>query len=202
MNRDFDDEEQKAIDKIDLGDGAKTLSFKEYQMQKIEEQMQEEETKKKEVVVAKPKKKPMFKKKAKSTLDDIKKVTAKASKIEKEEVEDHSALQQTTDIHMKVDLKSLIKNAVKHNKKDKKVEEPAPEPVPVVEAPVETPVEKKLSDQTQEKIQQKLNKELSAQGEKLPSDITQALADSTEGDSNEEPSGFVGKYLKKHRDAK
>jgi hypothetical protein len=38
MNRDFDDEEQKAIDKIDLGDGgAKTLSFKEYQMQKIEE---------------------------------------------------------------------------------------------------------------------------------------------------------------------
>ena len=45
MNRDFDDEEQKAIDKIDLGDGAKTLSFKEYQMQKIEEQMQEVERK-------------------------------------------------------------------------------------------------------------------------------------------------------------
>ena len=61
-------------------------------MQKIEEQMHEEETQKKEVK-KEAKKKPMFtKKKAKSTLEDIKKVTAKAAKIEKEEVEDHSAL--------------------------------------------------------------------------------------------------------------
>lgn len=45
-------------------------------------------------------------------------MTLTAAKIEKEEiVEDHAALQQQTDIHMKVDLKSLIKKAVKHNKK-------------------------------------------------------------------------------------
>jgi hypothetical protein len=46
----------------------------------------------------------MFKKKAKSTLNQIKKVAATAAKIEKEEVEDHVAIQQQTDIHMKVDL--------------------------------------------------------------------------------------------------
>lgn len=76
--------------------------------------MQEEETKKKE----EPKKKPIFKKKAKQTLKDIKKVTAKI-----EEVEDHQAVQQTTDINMKVDIQSLIKKAVKNNKKEEKKEE-------------------------------------------------------------------------------
>lgn len=36
MNPDFDADEQKAIDKIDIGE-TKTVSFKEYQMHKIEE---------------------------------------------------------------------------------------------------------------------------------------------------------------------
>ena len=45
-----------------------------------------------------------------------------------------------------------------------------------------------------------------AKGDKESSDITQALAESSDfgdvGDSDKEPSGFFGKYLKKHRDAK
>lgn len=76
------------------------------------------------------------------------------------------------------------------------MEEPVPEATPEI---------KKMSDQTQEKIQEKLNKELKENGEKKPSDITQALADSQdfgEVGSTGEPSGFFGKYLKKHRDMK
>lgn len=44
-----------------------------------------------------------------------------------------------------------------------------------------------------------LEQERRLAGEKAPSDMAQALADSTDFD---EPSGFVGKYLKKHHDMK
>jgi hypothetical protein len=98
---------------------------------------------------------------------------------------------------------------VKHNKnapEDSGLSQFAPKIQ--AEAPVEAPApvaENKISDQTQEKIQKKLNKELKDSGEKQPSDITQALADSQDfGDvgSAGEPTGFFGKYLKKHRDMK
>lgn len=209
LNSDFDAEEKKAIEKINLGE-THQQSFKEYQIKQIEEQMAEEEIKKKEVPKV-IKKKPLFKKKAqKSTLESINKITAKAKKIEKsEEVEDNSAVQQITDIHMgKLDISKLIKNAVKHQKKPEeenaglsqfapKIEEEAPAPA--------APAVKKLSSKQQEKIQEKLNQKLKETGENPPSDITQALADSQDfGDvgTSQEPTGFFGKYLKKHRDMK
>ena len=56
-----------------------------------EEQQKKEEKPKPKKAAAK---KPMFKKKQKSTLDSINQVAEKAKAIEKEDVEDHSNIQQ------------------------------------------------------------------------------------------------------------
>ena len=60
-----------------------------------------------------------------------------------------------------------------------------------------------MDELTKAKVDEQFHKELAQNGEKAPSDITEALADSTAtGDDGEEPSGFFGKYIKKHKDAK
>jgi len=62
----------------------------------------------------------------------------------------------------------------------------------------------KLDELTQQRVAEQFHKELAQKGEKAPSDITEALADSASSaaDDGEEPSGFFGKYIKKHKDAK
>ena len=51
-------------------------------------------------------------------------------------------------------------------------------------------------------VKAKVQEELITTGQKAPSELTEALADSTEDGGEAEPSGFFGKYLKKHRDIK
>lgn len=51
-----------------------------------------------------------------------------------------------------------------------------------------------------EKVKKKLEQVQAQNGVKAPSDIAQALADETGPAEN--PKGFVGKFLKKHRDLK
>ena len=51
-------------------------------------------------------------------------------------------------------------------------------------------------------IEEKLQKKQRENGVVPPSDITQALADQEVSTNDEEPTGFFGKYLKKHHDMK
>mmetsp|Transcript_32687 Transcript_32687/g.49958 ORF Transcript_32687/g.49958 Transcript_32687/m.49958 type:complete len:92 (+) Transcript_32687:170-445(+) len=73
----------------------------------------------------------------------------------------------------------------------------APEPTPEP-----SPPKSSLTQAQQDKIDAQLKEERRKQGERPPSEMAQALADDSMGPSDENPSGFVGKYLKKHRDMK
>ena len=61
-----------------------------------------------------------------------------------------------------------------------------------------------MDELTKQRVDEQFHKDLAQKGEKAPSDITEALADSASSaaDDGEEPSGFFGKYIKKHKDAK
>lgn len=54
----------------------------------------------------------------------------------------------------------------------------------------------------EDRVQKHLQEERQISGEKAPSEVAQALADSSEFESEGEPQGFVGRYLKKHKDMK
>ena len=104
-------------------------------------------------------------------------------------------------------MAELIKNAVaKHSAEQ--AAEAAPPPVLNVQqaddnVSLPEPPKSKLNALEEKQVQKKLLLKQKESGLLPPSDITQALADSAdEPDNNKEPTGFFGKYLKKHRDMK
>ena len=110
----------------------------------------------------------------------------------------------TKQIKKKVTKKPKVL-AQKEKKPEKTVEQKIQEARQEQEAaePPKSKLQQKMDELTKAKVDEQFHKELAQNGEKAPSDITEALADSTTtGDDGEEPSGFFGKYIKKHKDAK
>lgn len=72
---------------------------------------------------------------------------------------------------------------------------------PLEDAP--KPVSRPSDSKTLEKVQARLEQNQKEDGVSAPSEITQALADVADvSNDDEEPSGFFGKYIKKHHDMK